>query len=211
VNLQGLYAITPDWPDSERLMQACRQVIEAGVGALQLRRKSVSRSVIEAEASLLAHLCARHGVAFIVNDDAQLARAVEAAGVHIGRDDGEIAVARALLGPDRIVGVSCYADPARAAAAEAAGANYVAVGSVFASLTKPHAPVAGLAAVSAMRRSTRLPLVAIGGIRRDNIQAVRDAGADMAAIINDVFETGDPGDNAREITRLWRAEDVCTK
>jgi thiamine-phosphate pyrophosphorylase len=211
VKLEGLYAVTPDWTDSERLMEACRQVVEAGATVLQLRRKAVPRPVVEAEAELLARLCARHGVVFIVNDDAELARAVGASGVHIGRDDGDILSARKVLGPQALIGVSCYAEPARAAAAEAAGADYVAVGSIFASPSKPHAVVAGLAAISALREATRLPLVAIGGIRRENLKAVRQAGADMAAIINDLFETGDPGANARAITRLWRAEDVCTE
>lgn len=211
MKLEGLYAVTPDWTDSERLMEACRQVVEAGATVLQLRRKAVPRPVVEAEAELLARLCARHGVVFIVNDDAELARAVGASGVHIGRDDGDILSARKLLGPQALIGVSCYAEPALAAAAEAAGADYVAVGSIFASPSKPHAVVAGLAAISALREATRLPLVAIGGIRRENLKAVRQAGADMAAIINDLFETGDPGANARAITRQWRAEDVCTE
>lgn len=206
---QGLYAITPDWPDSTRLLTACEKVVEAGVGALQLRRKSVPEAVIEQEAFALARLCAARGVPFIVNDNAALARKVAAAGVHIGRADGGVAAARRALAAGQVIGVSCYADPALARSAEEAGADYVAVGSVFSSPTKPGAPVAGLIAVAGMRAATKLPLVAIGGIRRDNLASVRAAGADMAAIINDLFETGDPGENAREMARLWRAENVC--
>lgn len=205
----GLYAITPDWADSDRLLEACSRVLAEQPAALQLRRKSADRDRLREEARALARLCRTARVPFIVNDDIDLALLVEADGVHLGRTDGTVDEARRVLGPGRLIGVSCYGDPERARRAEQEGADYVAVGSIYPSLTKPGAPVAGLAAVIALRAATYLPLVAIGGITRDNLGPVREAGADMAAIIHDLFETGDPGERAREIARLWRAENVC--
>jgi thiamine-phosphate pyrophosphorylase len=151
-------------------------------------------------------LAARGGV-YIVNDDPQLARAVGADGVHIGRDDASITAARELLGPERIVGVSCYGDLAAARDAVAQGADYVAFGSFFASSTKPHAPRADPALLREAR-ALGVPLVAIGGIDADNVRSLIDAGADAVAVISDVFDHAQPEDvrnAAQAIARQFHA------
>jgi thiamine-phosphate pyrophosphorylase len=143
------------------------------------------------EAEALAGLAAARGVLYIVNDDPALCAAVKADGVHLGEDDGSIAAARAIVGPERIVGVSCYNDFALAEAAVAAGADYVAFGSFFASSVKPgarHADVRLLARAATLR----VPVVAIGGITADNAPELIRAGADALAVITAVFGPADP-------------------
>jgi thiamine-phosphate pyrophosphorylase len=142
------------------------------------------------QALALAGLCRARGALLIVNDDPRLAAEIDADGVHVGEDDGDIAAARAAVGPQRLVGVSCYDDGARARAAVAAGADYVAFGSFHPSLVKPAARRAGVHLLREAR-VLRVPVVAIGGITRDNAAALRDAGADAVAVITDVFAAGD--------------------
>jgi thiamine-phosphate pyrophosphorylase len=153
------------------------------VALLQYRRKR--RDLAEARA--VTELTRRHGVPLIVNDDVELALELDADGVHLGRDDGDLRAARSRLG-GRILGVSCYDDPELARRAVEAGADYVAFGSVFASTTKPAAVRAPLALFA-----TRLgvPLCAIGGITLENAPRVLRAGADLLAVVSDLFEAPD--------------------
>jgi thiamine-phosphate pyrophosphorylase len=180
VKLRGLYAITPEAADT---VEKVRLALEGGVALLQYRRKR--RDLGEARA--VAALARRHGVPLIVNDDIELALELDADGVHLGRDDGELGAARARLG-DRILGASCYDDPELARRAVAAGADYVAFGSVFASPTKPAAVRAPLALFA-----TRLgvPLCAIGGITLENAPRALGAGADLLAVVSDLFDAPD--------------------
>jgi thiamine-phosphate pyrophosphorylase len=180
VRLRGLYAVTPEAPDA---VEKVRLALEGGVALLQYRRKR--RDLAEARA--VTELTRRHGVPLIVNDDVELALELDADGVHLGRDDGELRAARSRLG-GRILGVSCYDDPELARRAVEAGADYVAFGSVFASTTKPAAVRAPLALFA-----TRLgvPLCAIGGITLENAPRVLRAGADLLAVVSDLFEAPD--------------------
>ncbi|HEV8108142.1 MAG TPA: thiamine phosphate synthase [Burkholderiales bacterium] len=180
MKLRGLYAITPEAADT---VEKVRLALEGGVALLQYRRKR--RDLGEARA--VAALARRHGVPLIVNDDIELALELDADGVHLGRDDGELGAARARLG-DRILGASCYDDPELARRAVAAGADYVAFGSVFASPTKPAAVRAPLALFA-----TRLgvPLCAIGGITLENAPRALGAGADLLAVVSDLFDAPD--------------------
>jgi thiamine-phosphate pyrophosphorylase len=208
MRLRGLYAITPDSADSERLLQRVPAVLQAGPAALQYRNKLAGAAQRRAEARALAGMCRRHGVPLIVNDDVDLALEVDAAGVHLGRDDGTLPAARARLGA-KLLGASCYDSLAQARAAVAQGADYVAFGSVFPSPTKPAAVRAPLALFGAAR-ALGVPLVGIGGITLENAPALIAAGADCVAVISALFDAPDPGATARAFAQLFgRPQAVC--
>ena len=158
---------------------------------MQYRAKGLAPGAALAQARRLAALCRAHGVPFIVNDSIPLALACGADGVHVGREDAGVREARVAM-PRGIVGASCYGEVERARAAARDGADYVAVGSVFASATKPLAVRAPLALIGAARDASGLPVCAIGGITADNVGQVLDAGAAMAAVISALFDAPDP-------------------
>lgn len=187
---RGVYLITPDEPDTTRLLPRVRPLL-AGATWLQYRNKAVDAATARAQAHALQALCAEAGVPLIVNDDAALAAEVGAAGVHLGEDDGDIAAARALLGPDAIIGASCYDQLELAQRAVAAGASYVAFGAFFPSRSKA---TTRRAQPQLLRDAAALgvPRVAIGGLTADNIAPLVEAGADMVAVISGVFAADDP-------------------
>lgn len=205
MRLRGLYAVTPE--ELARAATMARVAAAVGSGALcalQYRRKGADAALRLAEASALAQLCRRHGVPLIINDDVELALAVGAAGVHLGREDGDLAGARARL-PGRILGASCYNQPELARRAVAAGADYVAFGSVFPSATKPGAVRAPLALFSL---PLGVPKVAIGGVTLQNARAVVAAGADCVAVITDLFDAADVARRARDFANIFQAENA---
>jgi len=188
---RGIYLITPDESDTARLLARVQPLLAAGTCWLQYRNKAASTMLRRDQAMALQALCEAHQVPLIINDDAALAHAVGAAGVHLGEDDGGIAMARALLGPDAIIGASCYDELPRATQAVAAGASYVAFGAFFPSRSKA---TTRRAHVDLLRQSATLgvPRVAIGGLTPDNVAPVIAAGADLVAVISSVFEAPDP-------------------
>lgn len=186
LRVAGLYAITPDEPDTGLLVARVTAALEGGAAIVQYRNKTASRALRAEQARALARLLAVRGGLFIVNDDPDLARDVDADGVHVGGDDAAIASARAAVGADRLVGASCYDDAERAHTAVAQGADYVAFGSFFSSTTKPHARHAD-AQLLARARALGVPLVAIGGITAANAPLLLEAGASAVAVIADVF------------------------
>ena len=198
--LYGLYAITPEGLDDATLLQRSECAVVHGARVLQWRDKSSDAARRLVIARSLARLCRSQGVLFIVNDDLELARAVQADGVHLGADDGDLAAARAAL-PNALIGASCYADLERARAAVAQGADYIAFGSVFASPTKPQAVRAPLG-LFAQAQTLGVPTVAIGGITRANCAEVRAAGAHACAVISDLF--GDAQTTADEVSARAR-------
>lgn len=197
--LRGLYAITPEAGDSAELFAKAAAALEGGAAMLQYRRKLAPRETRRLEAIELAKLCRQRGVPFIVNDDVDLALEVAADGAHLGRDDGPVEPARARL-KGRILGVSCYADAARGKSAAAAGADYIAFGSVFASPTKPAAVRAPLDLFAV---ELGVPLCAIGGITLDNAPRLVAAGADLLAVVSDLFDAPDIAARARQYAKLF--------
>jgi thiamine-phosphate pyrophosphorylase len=200
--LRGLYAITPELADTEVLVARVAASLDGGAAMLQYRAKGAPRDLALVQARRLAALCRERGVPFIVNDWLELALAVKADGVHLGRDDFDVGAARAAL-PHGIVGVSCYADARRARSAAAAGADYIAIGSVFASSTKPAAVRAPLERLAEAKAVSALPVVAIGGITADNARQAIDAGADMVAVIAAVFDAKDVRAASAAFARLF--------
>lgn len=199
--LRGLYAITPDTGDSAELFAKAGAALEGGIAMLQYRRKSLPRDLQLIEAIELAKLARQRAVPFIVNDDIELAIEAGADGVHVGRDDGTVRECKRRMA-GLIVGASCYDDVRRAQAVLDAGADYIAFGSMFASPTKPAAVRAPLE-IFDQARSLGVPLAAIGGITFENAPAVIAAGADLLAVISDLFNAPDITARARQYRKLF--------
>lgn len=201
--LRGLYAITPREPDTVRLVEKVARAIAGGAALVQYRAKDLTHPQRLEQARALASLCHARGAALIVNDCVEVALEAGADGVHLGRDDLPPREARALM-PRGIIGVSCYADLARARAAAAEGADYIGIGSVFASATKPGAVRASLELLAQAKSASGLPVAAIGGIDTSNAQAAVAAGADMIAVISALFEAPDIEAAARRFASFYR-------
>ncbi|MBK1702583.1 thiamine phosphate synthase [Thiococcus pfennigii] len=207
MDLAGLYLITPgaETPRATLLAQVAA-ALAGGARLVQYRDKSGAAGERLARGVALLDRCRRAGVPLIVNDDVELAATIGADGVHLGRDDPDPRAARARLGRTALIGVSCYADLARARAAAQAGADYLAFGSFFPSPTKPHAVRAAPALLGEARALGR-PLVAIGGVTPDNGASLIAAGADMLAVVTGVFAAPDVTAAARAYTRLFPTEE----
>jgi len=206
VKVKGLYAITdPLLLPADRLVRAVDDAITGGARIIQYRDKHADPKT----AAVLAGLCRSRGVLFLVNDDPALAARVDADGVHLGQDDPDLATARALLGTDRIIGISCYNELDRARAAVRSGADYVAFGSFFPSAIKPRAVRAEPELLRAARAELAVPIVAIGGITPDNGAQLVEAGADALAVINAVFGAHDIAGAAKRFARLF--DELSTK
>lgn len=189
--IAGLYALTPDLLDTDELVARVERALLGGAAAVQYRNKLASPPLRRAQALVLRDLCAAQGTIFIVNDDVDLAFAVDADGVHLGRDDPPLARARRRLGQTAIIGASCYDSLERAATAVAEGADYIAFGSFFPSVIKPDARRAEPSLLTAAKARWNVATVAIGGITLATAPALIAAGADALAVITAVFEAPD--------------------
>jgi len=198
--MKGLYAIT-DGSTGDVLLGKVGQALRGGAALVQYRDKTDDTARREQEARALRALCHAYGALFIVNDDVELARNVNADGVHIGRHDAQLRAVRERLGAHAIIGVSCYNQLELALQAQGQGASYVAFGSFFPSLTKPDAPRATLETLRAAKRQLRVPVCAIGGITLDNAAQLTENGADMLAVITDVFSADDIQAAAQQFSR----------
>ncbi|HET7569014.1 MAG TPA: thiamine phosphate synthase [Gammaproteobacteria bacterium] len=211
----GLYAITDSEMQGDALERAVAAAIAGGAALIQYRDKTTDRRRRLRDGERLRNLCRDADIGLIINDDVELAAALNADGVHLGADDMPLAEARARLGKDAIIGVSCYDSLACAEQAAASGADYVAFGSFYPSSTKPGAVRAPIDLLRAAR-GLRVPVIAIGGITPVNGQALINAGAHFLAVISGVFGTGDIQRAAQSYADLfattpgsqWRPADV---
>lgn len=186
--IYGLYGITdPILLSDTELLTGVSAAIKGGLKVLQYRNKKLSVEDQYQQALALSELCRQHQVCFIINDNYELALKVGADGVHIGKDDGRVSAARSYLGADAIVGVSCYNDISNAKKAISEGASYVAFGRFFPSKTKPQAVQAKLDLIKEAREQLAVPVVAIGGINRENATQLIARGAHSVAVIHDLF------------------------
>jgi thiamine-phosphate pyrophosphorylase len=208
ISLPRLYAILDAsyFPDSEDLLRAAEELVAAGVTLIQYRNKSDDARVIVNQARELRQRCSRagvpapHGLKLILNDRADLCLAAEFDGVHVGQHDLSPEATRKIIGPERWLGVSTH-NPQQVIEADRTSADYIAIGPVFATGSKRNpAPVISLAGVRQARQLTRKPLVAIGGITRENCRSVIEAGADSVAVISDLMR--DPRKSAEEFLRI---------
>lgn len=198
----GLYAITDSHLlPGERLFDGVAAALRGGAVMVQYRDKSASTAARLDQATRLQAMCREAKVPLIINDDAELAHAVGAAGVHLGQDDTALAEARALLGQQAIIGITCHGELALARKAAEAGADYLAFGRFFPSTTKPGERYADRTLLP-QAREFRLPLVAIGGITTENGPQLVQAGADCLAVIGDLFGASDIEQQARRFNDL---------
>jgi thiamine-phosphate pyrophosphorylase len=200
---RGLYLVTPDCRDSGLLLAQLEEALRGRPALVQYRNKLADASARQEQAAAAAALCHAAGALFLVNDSVELALDVGADGVHIGREDGDPARVREALGADLILGVSCYDEFERARQAVDAGADYVAFGAMFPTAIKPDAPRASLELVRRAKAELGVPVTCIGGITLDNVAPLIDAGADLVAVISDVFKAPDPGQRAAAIQALF--------
>jgi hydroxymethylpyrimidine kinase/phosphomethylpyrimidine kinase/thiamine-phosphate diphosphorylase len=199
--ISGLYLITDDNRDGA-LLSRVAAALRGGVRILQYRDKCATPAERREMATRLVALCHQAGAILIINDDVQLARACHADGVHLGQKDGEVAAARALLGQEKLIGVSTRT-VAEAQRAAAVGADYIGLGSLYPTTTKGDAVVVGLEGLRAVRAAVALPIVAIGGIKRDNAGAVIKSGADCIAVVSAVMDSPRPHLAAKELNFLF--------
>lgn len=201
--LRGLYAITDETliPEAQ-FHHIIKQALQGGASVIQYRDKSDNLEKHKKQAAVLRMLCNQYDALLIINDDLELARQVNADGIHLGKSDASISAARSLLGENAIIGVSCYNQLELAITAENEGANYVAFGAFFSSPTKPEALVAKLDLLGKARARLNTPICAIGGIDVGNAKQVLDAGADMVAVINGLFAHQRVKSVSRQIANL---------
>jgi thiamine-phosphate pyrophosphorylase len=204
--LTGLFAITPEDPDEARLLGMAKSALIGGARLLQYRDKTADAARRLRLAIALGALCRQYGACFIVNDDLELAVRVAADGLHLGSDDGNLADARKRLPKGSLLGASCYADFDLAQAAVAAGVDYVAFGAVHPSPTKPQAVRASLELFSRCRDELGVPACAIGGITLANAAPIISAGADMLAVITDLFAAPDISARAQAFKQLFEEQ-----
>lgn len=189
--MRGLYAITPDIEERDRLLSAVNAALTGGCRLLQYRDKCSDMTEKLQRAKALRKLTLQYSARLIINDDLALCQLVGADGIHCGRDDTHPLLARAILGPDRLVGVSCYNQLALAHNAQTQGADYLAFGAVFPSPTKPQAVRASLPLLEEACQTLTQPICAIGGITLDKAPALIAAGIDLIAVISDLFDAPD--------------------
>lgn len=201
--IKGLYAVTPEMADTAALLHRVEAALRGGAGVVQYRNKSADHYLQHRQAEAIARACRRSGACFIVNDSVPLAADIDADGVHLGSGDADIETARRVLGPGKLIGVSCYDQLSRAREAQAGGADYVAFGSFFASGTKPGARRADVELLASARRALAVPIVAIGGITPENAQALIAAGADALAVVRALFESADVEQAAHRFAALF--------
>jgi len=206
--VRGVYAITPETAHTAGLVDKVAAALAGGVRLVQYRNKSGSARLRREQCTALLKTVRAFDGALIVNDDCGLAFEVDADGVHLGMDDGSVSDARRSLGADKFIGVSCYNDLDRACTAQAAGADYVAFGSFFPSLTKPAAVGASMDLLSRAKSRLEEPLVAIGCIDKDNAAALVEAGADAVAVLSSLFNADDIEREARALLRAIAEPDV---
>lgn len=207
---KGLYGITPEWSDFNRLLDAVKQACKAGLPILQWRRKNTPFKLACVQAAQIAQYCKEYGTLFVINDDWRLALAVQADAVHLGRDDGDIQSIKKVLAESSLrIGVSCYNQLSLAKQAIALDVDYFAFGAVFPSSVKPNAVHAPFSlfneAKTLFTQTPRQTMVAIGGITLDNAPSIIAAGADSIAVISGLFEQADVYNTCKAFNQLFKA------
>lgn len=203
LKIYGLYAITPDEQDTDILLCKVEEALQGGVRMLQYRNKLASHTLKVQQASTLLPLCRQYNVPLIINDSVKLCLELDADGVHLGADDGNLTETRTRLGINKILGASCYNRYDLALSAQNSGADYVAFGACFASSTKPNAPVAALDLFTRAKAELNIPAVAIGGITLDNAPLVIAAGASSTAVISAIFNADNIKIKTQQFSQLF--------
>ena len=197
-----LYGVTDrSWLGERTLYSAVEQSILGGVTMVQLREKDLEKEEFQKEARQIQELCKKHQVPFLINDNVELAVEIEADGVHVGQHDMEAGQVRQKIGPDKILGVSAQTVE-QALKAQAAGADYLGVGAVFPTGTKDDADAVSLDTLKAICQAVDIPVVAIGGIKESNIQALKGSGICGVAVVSAIYAKEDPQAAAAGLRKL---------
>lgn len=199
-----LYAVTDRrWLGGRRLADQVEEALKGGVTFVQLREKDLDEERFLEEAREIKELCGRYGVPFVINDNVDIAQAVDADGVHVGQSDMEAGDVRARLGQDKIIGVSAQTVE-QALLAESRGADYLGVGAVFATGSKADASEMDHETVKAICQAVHIPVIAIGGITRENVGALAGTGVCGAAVISAIFAQEDVEEETRKLKEAVR-------
>ncbi|MFP4332219.1 MAG: thiamine phosphate synthase [Campylobacterales bacterium] len=201
--LSGLYAITDEilTPKSTITSQV-EKALKAGVSILQFRDKNSKDSEVEGICQELQALCSSYDATFIIDDRAELVDKIGAQGLHIGKDDIGLKEARAIVGGEKIIGVSCYGSVRRAKEAQDMGANYVAFGSFFRSPTKPKSTIIDLNVITKAKKEITLPICVIGGIDASNLEELMEYKPDMISVVSAVFGGADIEKRVEELNKI---------
>jgi len=205
--MQGLYLVTPNWDDTDRLLHLSEQAMQAGHNALlQYRHKDASPAMRAEQAAALQALCRRYKVPFIINDHVDLCAQLDADGVHLGGTDAEVAAVRAQLGAGKLIGASCYGDLPRAIQAQQAGASYVAFGGFYPSRVKKYAVTTPPAILGQASAVIRVPTVVIGGMTPQNAAPLVARGANMVAAISSIYQAESVARAVVEFNTLFKQQ-----
>lgn len=201
--MNGLYIVTPDWDDTQKLLDITEMALRGGAALVQYRHKTAGEALRREQTECLLALCRSYQRPLIVNDHVDLCLAADADGVHIGGTDMSVAQVRAILGSDKIVGASCYGDLQLARDAHRDGASYVAFGGFYPSRVKKYPVTTPSAIITQSKAKIPLPVVVIGGMTEQNAAPLVACGADMVAAISSVYSAADPELAARGFLQLF--------
>ena len=201
--MKGLYLVTPDWDDTDRLIAITEQALEVGAAIVQYRHKTATATLRNEQASALLALCRRHAVPLIINDHLSLCEQLDADGLHVGGTDQPVADMRARLGTGKILGASCYGDLQLAHDAANAGASYVAFGGFYPSRVKKYEVTTPVDIVSRAKHELGLPVCVIGGMTPENSGPLVNEGADMVAAISSVYQSDAPAEATAAFVQLF--------
>ena len=201
--LKGLYIVTPDWDDTAQLVQATDLALQGGAVLVQYRHKTADATLRSEQATALLQVCRQHGVPFIINDHLDLCLALDADGIHVGGTDASVAQVRAAVGPDKIVGASCYGTLQLARDAQAAGASYVAFGGFYPSRVKKYDFKTAPEIVAQSKAEIALPVVVIGGMTVEICTPLMAQGCDLVAAISSVYMQPDVRGAAQQFSDLF--------
>lgn len=197
-----LYAVTDrTWVEDTTLMDQVKEALEGGITFLQLREKRLSKEEFIKEAREMKELSKEYKVPFVINDNIEVALAVDADGVHIGQDDMSVEEARKLLGEDKIIGVSAH-NVEEAIKAQKGGADYLGVGAVCATSTKKDANVVSKEEIKKICHTVEIPVVAIGGIKKENIKTLEGTDVDGVAVVSAIFAAKDIKKDTKQLRSL---------
>jgi len=202
--MKGLYLVTPDWDDTQKLLEVSDAALRGGAVLLQYRHKTADAQLRKTQAAQLQALCRRYATPFIINDFVDLCIEIDADGIHVGGTDASVAHVRAAVGPTKIVGASCYGSMDLARDAHRAGASYVAFGGFYPSRVKKYEVSTRPEIIAQAKAEIPLPNVVIGGMTPENAAPLVAQGADMVAAISSVYMAADPEAAARRFTDLFR-------
>jgi thiamine-phosphate pyrophosphorylase len=203
--MKGLYIVTPDWDDTQKLLEITELALKGGAAVVQYRHKTANAGLRREQAECLLALCRSYERPLVINDFVELCMEIDADGVHVGGTDAAVAEVRAAIGPDKILGASCYGDLELARKAHAAGASYVAFGGFYPSRVKKYPVTTPVSIIADSHAAVPLPAVVIGGMTVDNAAPLVAAGADMVAAISSVYLAADPQAMARRFAGLFPA------